>query len=82
MNFCGVRKDLIQFIVDKSPHKIDKYIPGVHIPVLNEKEISNYKPDYIVILPWNIKDEIIQQLKYVRDWNCKFVVAIPEIKIL
>ena len=82
LNFCGVRKDLIQFIVDKSPHKIDKYIPGVHIPVLNEKEISNYKPDYIVILPWNIKDEIIQQLKYVRDWNCKFVVAIPEIKIL
>ena len=82
LNFCGVRKDLIQFIVDKSPHKIDKYIPGVHIPVLNEKEISNYKPDYIVILPWNIKHEIIQQLKYVRDWNCKFVVAIPEIKIL
>jgi len=82
LNFCGVRKDLIQFIVDKSPHKIDKYIPGVHIPVLSEKEISNYKPDYIVILPWNIKDEIIQQLKYVRDWNCKFVVAIPKIKIL
>ena len=82
LNFCGVRKDLIQFIVDKSPHKIDKYIPGVHIPVLSEKQISNYKPDYIVILPWNIKDEIIQQLKYVRDWNCKFVVAIPEIKIL
>lgn len=82
LNFCGVRKDLIQFIVDKSPHKIDKYIPGVHIPVLSEKEISSYKPDYIVILPWNIKDEIIQQLKYVRDWNCKFVVAIPEIKIL
>ena len=82
LNFCGVRKDLIQFIVDKSPHKIDKYIPGVHIPVLNEKEISNYKPDYIVILPWNIKDEIIQQLKYVRDWNCKFVVAIPGLKIL
>ena len=82
LNFCGVRKDLIQFIVDKSPHKIDKYIPGVHIPVLKEKEISNYKPNYIVILPWNIKDEIIQQLKYVRDWNCKFVVAIPEIKIL
>ena len=81
LNFCGVRKDLVKFIVDKSPHKIDKYIPGVHIPVLSEKEISNYKPDYVVILPWNIKDEIIQQLQYVTDWGCKFVVAIPTLKV-
>lgn len=82
LNFCGIRKDLIKFIVDKSPHKIGRYIPGVHIPVMAEDEIRKYKPDYILILPWNLKDEITSQLQYANDWSCKFVVAIPILKVL
>ena len=82
LNFCGIRRDLISFIVDKSPHKIGKYSPGTHIPIFSEPEITKYKPDYIVIFPWNIKEEIMEQLEYVRTWNCKFLVAIPKINIL
>ena len=81
LNFCGIRKDLIKFIVDKSPHKIGRYIPGVHIPVVDEKNIIEFKPDYIIILPWNIKSEIMNQLNYCRKWKCKFVTAIPKLEI-
>ena len=82
LNFSGIRKDLIKFIVDKSPHKIGTYIPGVHIPVMAEDEIRKHKPDYILILPWNLKSEIISQLNYANEWGCKFVVAIPSLKVL
>ena len=82
LNYCGVKKDLIQFIVDKSPYKQNKYMPASHIPIVNESEIKKYKPDYILILPWNIKEEIMKQLDYVNDWNCKFVIPIPEVQIL
>jgi 2-polyprenyl-3-methyl-5-hydroxy-6-metoxy-1,4-benzoquinol methylase len=81
LNFCGVRKDLINFVVDASPHKQSKFLPGIHIPVVSEDEISKYKPDYVVILPWNLKDEISGQLSYVRSWDAKFVVAVPIIEI-
>ena len=81
LNFCGVRKDLIQFIVDASPHKQNKYIPGMHIPVVDEQMIRDVRPDYVVILPWNLRDEIAQQLNYIRSWGGQFVTAIPEIKI-
>jgi len=81
LNFCGVRKDLINFVVDASPHKQSKFLPGIHIPVVSEDEISKYKPDYVVILPWNLKDEISGQLSYVRSWDAKFVVAVPKIEI-
>ncbi len=81
LNFCGVRKDLIHFVVDASPHKQSKFLPGIHIPVVNEDEIRNSKPDYVVILPWNLKDEISAQLDYVRSWDAKFVVAVPNIQI-
>ncbi len=82
LNYAGVKKDLIEFVVDKSPYKQNKYLPSSHIPIVDEIKIKEYKPDYILILPWNIKDEIMNQLDYVKDWNCKFVVAIPELKIM
>jgi hypothetical protein len=81
LNFCGVRKDLISFVVDASPHKMNKFLPGVHIPIVNEEQIRIMKPDYIAILPWNLKDEISTQLSYTRDWGGKFVVAVPEIDV-
>lgn len=81
LNFCGVRKDMIHFIADASPHKQNKFIPGMHIPVVEEKMIRDVRPDYVVILPWNLRDEIAQQLSYIRSWGGQFVTAIPEIKI-
>ena len=82
LNYCGVKSDLIRFVVDASPYKQGKFLPGSHIPVLTEDEIRKEKPEFIIILPWNIKDEIITQLGYIREWQGKFVVAIPELKIL
>lgn len=81
LNFCGIKKDLINFVVDASPHKIDKFLPGVHVPVVSERWIKDEKPDYIVILPWNLKSEIQDQLNYIREWGGYFVTAIPEISI-
>lgn len=81
LNFCGVRKDLISYVVDVSPHKQNKFLPGIHIPVVNEIEINRTKPDFVVILPWNIKEEISEQLSYIREWNAQFIVAIPELKV-
>jgi len=81
LNYCGIKGDLIKFIVDASPHKQGKYLPGSHIPVVKEDEIARFKPDHVLILPWNIKDEIMEQLSYIREWGGKFVVPIPEIRI-
>lgn len=81
LNYCGVKKDLIEFVADASPHKQGKFLPGSHISVVKEDEILKLKPDYILILPWNIKDEIIDQLSYIRKWGGKFVTAVPELKI-
>jgi SAM-dependent methyltransferase len=82
LNFCGVKNDIISFVVDASPHKQGKYLPGSHIPVVNERELLTSRPDFVLVLPWNIKDEIMNQLQYVRDWNCRFVIAIPTLQIL
>ena len=79
LNYCGIKKDLILFVVDASPYKQGKFLPGSHIPITAEEEIRKAKPDYVLILPWNIKDEIMEQLSYIRDWGGKFVVAVPEI---
>lgn len=81
LNFAGIRKDMIQFVVDASPHKQNKYLPGVHIPVLDESNIQATQPDYVVILPWNLKEEISNQLSYIKQWSGKFVVAVPELEI-
>jgi len=82
LNYCGIKgTDIIHFVVDASPHKQNKYLPGSHIPVYDEKKISEYKPDYVIILPWNLKEEISEQLSYIRDWGGKFVIFIPEVTV-
>ncbi|WDN90094.1 hypothetical protein BuS5_03064 [Desulfosarcina sp. BuS5] len=82
LNYCGVKKDLIEFVVDALPHKQSMFLPGSHIPVVKEDEIKKLKPDYVLILPWNIKDEIMEQLSYIRDWCGRFVVAVPNLKMV
>jgi SAM-dependent methyltransferase len=82
LNYCGVGPDLIRFTCDRSPYKQGKYLPGSHIPVYPEAMIGAKKPDYILILAWNLKDEIMKQLSYVREWGCKFIIAIPGLKVI
>lgn len=82
LNYCGIKEDIIEYVVDISKTKQGKYLPGSHISIVSEDKIRQDKPDFIVIFPWNIKEEIINQLIYVREWNCQFVIAIPELKIL
>lgn len=82
LNFCGIKKDLIEFVVDTSPYKRGKFLPGSHIPVVEEFVLKNRKPDYIIILPWNIREEIIAQLNYIKTWSGKFVVAIPKLQFI
>lgn len=81
MNYCGIGMDFIEFTVDRSIQKQGRYLPGTHIPVFSPEAIQMHKPDYILILPWNLKDEIIKQLDYVKEWGCKFIVPIPELWI-
>lgn len=82
LNYCGVKKDLIEFVVDASPHKQGKFLPASHIPIVDENFIRAEKPDFVLVLPWNIKDEIFAQLEYIRDWNGQFVVAVPALEIV
>ena len=82
LNYAGVRNDLIDFVVDKSPFKQGKFLPGSRIPIVSEEKISEVKPEYVLIFPWNIKEEVIEQLSYIRKWNGKFVVAIPNLRTL
>lgn len=81
LNFSGIKDDLIEFVVDKNPQKQNKFLPGSHIPICNEEKLKKLKPDFIVIFPWNLKEEIYQQLSYAREWGCKFVTAIPKLEI-
>ena len=73
---------MISFAVDANPAKQNKFMPASHIPIVQEDRIKKDKPDFIIILPWNIKDEIVKQLNYVNAWGCKFVVPIPKLQIL
>ena len=82
LNYCGIKNDMIEFVVDASPHKQNKFLPASHIPVVEEEQLKQGKPDYIIILPWNLKEEIIGQLSYVRDWGAKFVIPIPELQVI
>jgi hypothetical protein len=82
LNYCGIKSDSIDFVVDASPHKQGKFLPLSHIPIVSEDVLRKDKPDYILILPWNIKNEIIKQLCYTKNWDAKFVVVIPKLKIL
>jgi SAM-dependent methyltransferase len=82
LNYCAIRTDILDYTVDRNPYKQGKYTPGTHIPILDPEQIARTKPDYIFILPWNLRDEITKQMAFVREWGCKFIVPIPEPKIL
>ncbi|GHT86822.1 methyltransferase [Spirochaetia bacterium] len=77
LNYCGIKSDIIEFVVDASPHKQGKFLPLSHIPIVCEDTIRKENPDYILILPWNIKDEITEQLSYVKEWGAEFITVIP-----
>jgi SAM-dependent methyltransferase len=81
LHYCGIGKDLIKFTVDRSPHKQGRFLPGSHIPIYHPDRIHETRPDYVVILPWNLKDEIIQQLQFIREWGGQFVIPIPQVSI-
>lgn len=82
LNYCGIRRDFIDFTVDRNPLKQGKYTPGTRIPILTPEAIERARPDYIFILPWNLRDEIIRSLSFARDWGARFVVPIPKLTIL
>jgi SAM-dependent methyltransferase len=82
LNYCGIRTDLLTFTVDRNPYKQGKYTPGTHIPILSPDRIRETRPDYVFILPWNLKDEICAQMNFVREWGGRFIVPIPEPQIL
>jgi len=81
LNYCGVRSDFVDFTVDRSPHKQGCFLPGTHIPVLHPDRIREARPDYLLILAWNLKEEVMQQTSYIRDWGGRFVVPIPEVTV-
>ena len=81
MNYAGVRPDLISFVVDRNPAKQGKFMPGSRIPIVKECNLKDAKPDYVIILPWNLRSEVMQQLDYIRAWGGRFVTAVPELTI-
>jgi hypothetical protein len=81
LNYCGIRTDFIDYTVDRNPYKQGMYLPGTRIPIFAPEKIAETKPDYVLILPWNLRHEIATQLAYVRDWGAKFVVPIPEVTV-
>ena len=82
LNYCGVKKDMIDYVVDANPHKQNKFMPASHIPVVDEERLKNDKPDFVIILPWNLRDEITAQLDYIKEWGGKFVIPIPSLQII
>jgi len=81
LNYCGVREDFLDYVVDRNPYKHHKFLPGTHIPVFPPEKLAETKPDYILILPWNLRQEISQQLEYTREWGAQLVVPIPELTV-
>ena len=81
LNYCGIRTDFLDYTVDRSPHKQGKFLPGTHIPIYSPERIRETRPDYLLILPWNLKDEIMKQNEYIREWGGQFVVPIPTVTV-
>ncbi len=81
MNYAGIRPDLLSYVVDLNPAKQDKFLPGCRIPIVAEEQLKQTRPDYVVILPWNLRAEVVEQLAYIREWGGKFVTAVPSLKI-
>ena len=82
LNYCGIRGDFLEYTVDRNPHKQGLFTPGTHIPILAPEKIAETKPDYILVLPWNLIDEIASQLSYVAEWGGRLIVPIPRASIL
>lgn len=82
LHYCGIGKDLIEYTVDRSPYKQGRFLPGSRIPIYHPDHIRETRPDYVVILPWNLKDEIMQQLQFIREWGGRFVVPIPKVAVV
>jgi SAM-dependent methyltransferase len=81
LNYCGIRTDFLEYTVDRNPYKHGRFLPGTHIPIYPPERIQQTQPDYVLILPWNLKDEIMEQLSYIRTWGGQFVVPIPDVKV-
>jgi hypothetical protein len=82
LNYCGIRTDFLDFTVDRSPYKQGLFLPGTHIPIFEPEEIDRRRPDYVFILPWNVKDEIVAQMAHIRDWGGQFIIPIPQPQIV
>ena len=81
MNYAGVRPDLLPYVVDRNPAKQGKFLPGCRIPVVDEAQLKLTRPDYVLILPWNLRAEVTHQLGYIREWGGQFVTAVPSIAV-
>jgi 2-polyprenyl-3-methyl-5-hydroxy-6-metoxy-1,4-benzoquinol methylase len=81
LNFCGIRTDFLDYTADRSPYKQGKFLPGTHIPILHPDRIRETRPDYVLILPWNLKEEIMKQLGYIREWGGRFIIPIPRVQV-
>ena len=81
LNYCGIRTDSLDYTVDRNPYKHGRFLPGTHIPIHAPEKIRQTRPDYVLILPWNLKDEIMEQVSYIREWAGQFVVPIPDVKV-
>jgi len=81
LHYCGIGRDLIEYTVDRNPYKQGRFLPGTHIPIYHPDRIRETKPDYVLILPWNLKGEIIEQMQFIREWGGKFVVPIPKVNV-
>lgn len=82
LNYAGVRPDLLSYVVDRNPAKQDKCLPGCRIPIVAEAHLKQHKPDYVVILPWNLRSEVVEQLAYIREWGGQFVTVVPSLKVI
>jgi SAM-dependent methyltransferase len=82
LNYCGIRTDLVEYTVDRNPYKQGQFLPGTHIPILHPEVLEQDRPDYILILPWNLKQEIVAQLEHAREWGAQFIVPIPKVEVL
>jgi len=81
LNYCGIRTDFLDFTVDRNPYKQGRFLPGTHIPIFPPEHLRAARPDYVFILPWNLKNEIMEQLSFIREWGGKFIVPIPSVKV-
>ena len=82
LNYCGIGTDLLDYTVDRNPMKQGRFLPGVRIPVRAPEAIAAERPDYVLVLPWNIRDEVMGQLSFIREWGGRFVLPIPSLQIL